>query len=243
MRRASPRTTAPRGTGPGTAIPLGSGARAISTSIPNLKAPRTLQYSLGFEQGFGGNYSFGVTGLYKDTKDLIGWEIMDDGVYEEVPFTDPFTGNEYTLYDPIVFPTVRKGNTPGFTVDPNADGYWQKYWALILTFNRRFADFWSMSASYTYSESTGLIAAYLSQYQSNPLYGSSLGSRSQLVPQRRRSAAAGRPAAHVPGPGELRPALEYERQHHGQPAERPTIQPAVPVAHHRLTGGDDDPGK
>ncbi len=143
---------------------------------PDLKAPRTLQYSLGFEQGFGGNYSFGVTGLYKDTKDLIGWEIMDDGVYDEVPFTDPFTGNEYTLYDPIVFPTVRKGNTPGFTVDPNADGYWQKYWALIVTFNRRFADFWSMSASYTYSESTGLIAAYLSQYQSNPLYGSSLGS-------------------------------------------------------------------
>ncbi len=70
---------------------------------------------------------------------------------------------------------MRKGNTPGFTVDPNADSYWQKYWAVILTFNRRFTDFWSMQASYTYSESTGLIAAYLSQWQSNPLYGSQPG--------------------------------------------------------------------
>ncbi len=101
---------------------------------------------------------------------------MDDGVYEDLPFTDPFTGNQYTLLDPIVFPTVRKGNTPGFTIDPNADSYWQKYWAVILTFNRRFTDFWSMQASYTYSESTGLIAAYLSQWQSNPLYGSRVGS-------------------------------------------------------------------
>ncbi len=143
---------------------------------PNLKAPRTLQYSIGFEQAIGNSYSFGVTGLYKDTKDLIGWEVMDDGVYEELPWTDPFTGDEYILLDPIVYPTLRKGNTPGFTVDPNIDGYWQEYWALILTFERRFSDFWSMQANYTYSESTGLIANYQSQYQSNPLYGSRTGS-------------------------------------------------------------------
>ncbi len=147
-----------------------------TTVDPNLKAPRTLQYSLGFEQAIGGKYSFGVTGVYKDTKDLIGWQVMDDGVYEELQFTDPFTGNQYTLLDPIVYPTVRKGNTPGFTIDPDADSYWQKYWGVTLTFNRRFTDFWSMQASYTYSQSTGLIAAYLSQYQSNPLYGSHTGS-------------------------------------------------------------------
>jgi hypothetical protein len=141
-----------------------------------LRAPRTLQYSIGFEHAFRDNYSFGVTGLYKDTKDLVGWEIMDDGVYEELPFTDPFTGNQYTLLDPIEDPTVRKGNTPGFTIDPEIDGYWQEYWAVIFTFNRRFADFWSMSASYTYSESTGLIPAFLSQWQFNPLYGGKAGS-------------------------------------------------------------------
>ncbi len=148
---------------------------------PDLKAPRTLQYSIGFEHGFGGNYSFGVTGLYKDTKNLVGWEIMDDGVYEELPWTDPFTGDEYTLLDPIESPTVRKGNRPGFTVDPNANEYWQEYWAVILTFERRFADFWSMRANYTYSKSTGLIPRYYHQGQNNPPYTSRDGSDPNTV--------------------------------------------------------------
>ena len=143
---------------------------------PNLKAPRTLQYSFGFEHSFAGHYAFGVTGLYKDTKDLVGWEIMDDGVYEELPWTDPFTGDEYILLDPIVLPTTRKGNTPGFTIDPDIDGYWQEYWALIFTFERRFTDFWSMMASYTYSESTGLIPTFYHQGQFNPPYGNRRGS-------------------------------------------------------------------
>jgi len=143
---------------------------------PNLKAPRTLQYSIGFEHAFAGSYSFGFTGLYKDTKDLVGWEIGDDGVYEEVPWTDPFTGDQYTLLDPIVYPTTRKGNEPGFTIDPNIDGYWQEYWALIFTFERRFTDFWSMMASYTYSESKGLIPRFLEQTQFNPFYGNRRGS-------------------------------------------------------------------
>jgi hypothetical protein len=146
------------------------------TVDPDLEAPRTLQYSIGFEHAFADNCSFGVTALYKDTTNLIGWEIMDDGVYDEVPFTDPFTGNQYTLLDPIELPTVRKGNRPGFTADPSADRYWQEYWAVILTFNRRFADFWSMQASYTYSESTGLIPSMLSQSQFDPLYGERDGS-------------------------------------------------------------------
>jgi outer membrane receptor protein involved in Fe transport len=148
----------------------------INNVDPNLKAPRTLQYSLSYEKSFAGKYSVGVLGVYKDTKDLIGWEILDDGIYEEVEFTDPFTGREYTLLDPIEFPTARKGNKPGFTIDPEADEYWQKYWAIVLTFNRRFTDNWSMQASYTYSESTGLIPRFLSQWQFNPFYGNKDGS-------------------------------------------------------------------
>jgi outer membrane receptor protein involved in Fe transport len=142
---------------------------------PDLKAPRALQYSLSVEKAIANKYSIGVLGVYKDTKDLVGWEILDDGVYEEMEFTDPFTGRQYTLLDPIEFPTVRKGNTPGFTINPDVDGYWQEYWAVILTFKRRFTDFWSMQASYTYSESTGLIPAFLSHRQFNPLYSSKDG--------------------------------------------------------------------
>ena len=142
---------------------------------PGLDPPRTLQYALGAERQLGSNYSVGLEGVFKDSTDLIGWEILDDGVYEEISFTDPFTGRTYTLLDPIEFPSVRKGNKPGFTVDPNADEYWQEYWGLMLTFNRRFADGWGFQGSYTYSESTGLIPRFLSQWQFNPFYSSREG--------------------------------------------------------------------
>jgi len=74
------------------------------------------------------------------------------------------------------FTTAIKGNEPGYTINPLVDkGYWQEYWAVILGFDRRFTDFWSMNASYTFSESTGLIPRFLSQWQFNPFYGSREG--------------------------------------------------------------------
>jgi Carboxypeptidase regulatory-like domain/TonB-dependent Receptor Plug Domain len=143
---------------------------------PGLQAPKTLQYALGFERELKDKYSYGVMGVYKDTTHGIGWEFLDDGVYQPAQFTDPFNGREYTVLNPIVFPTVRKGNKPGYTAAGYLDDYWSKYWGVVLTFNRRFADWWSMQASYTYSKSTGLNPRALSQWQNNPLYGSREGS-------------------------------------------------------------------
>jgi hypothetical protein len=147
---------------------------------PDLKAPRTLQYALGWEKQIGDKYSVGIQGVYKDTSDLIGWEILGDGIHGETQFTDPFTGQSYTIFDyncdGCVFPSIRKGNKPGVTVDPSADAYFQEYYAAIVTLNRRFTDWWSMQASYTYSESTGLIPRFHSQYQFNPFYSSRQGS-------------------------------------------------------------------
>ena len=145
---------------------------------PNLKPPKTYQYSLGFERQLGTKYSVGVLGVYKDTSNQIGWEFLNDGVYEDLPYTDPFNGRQYTLLNPVDdgFPTVRKGNRPGYTAAGYLDDYWAQYWGVVLTFNRRFTDWWGMQASYTYSESTGLNPRALSQYQNNPLYGSKEGS-------------------------------------------------------------------
>lgn len=143
---------------------------------PDLEAPRTLQYSLGFETELHDNYSLGVMGVYKDTSNQIGWEILGDGVYEEIQFTDPIDGRTYTLLDPIEFPTVRKGNQPGFTAAGFLDDYWSEYYGAVLTLNRRFSGRWGMQASYTYSESTGLNPRALSQWQNNPIYGSKEGS-------------------------------------------------------------------
>jgi len=143
---------------------------------PDLRAPRTLQYSLGFEREFRSVYSYGAMVVFKDSTDGIGWEILDDGAYETFDWTDPFTGQQYTLLDPVVFPTIRKGNGPGFTVEGQLDDYWAEYKALILTLNRRFADGWSLQASYTYSNSKGLHPLALFTWQNNSLFNGKSGS-------------------------------------------------------------------
>jgi outer membrane receptor protein involved in Fe transport len=143
---------------------------------PDLQPPQTYQYALGFERELGNKYSIGVLGVYKDTSNQIGWQFLDDGVYETFQFTDPFNGREYTLRDYSVFPTTRKGNGPGDTAAGPLPDYWGKYWGVVLEFNRRFTDWWGMQASYTYSDSTGLNPRALSQWQNNPLYGSKEGS-------------------------------------------------------------------
>ncbi len=149
-----------------------------SSVDPNLKAPQTLQYSLGFEQELGTKYSVGALFVYKDTSNNIGWKILDDGVYDPFIFTDPYNGRQYELWNVVdgQFPTAIKGNGPGVTSAGARDDYWQKYTGIILTFNRRFTDWWGLNASYTYSESTGLNSRPWSQYQNNPMYGSKIGS-------------------------------------------------------------------
>ncbi|HEY7160236.1 MAG TPA: TonB-dependent receptor, partial [Acidobacteriota bacterium] len=42
---------------------------------PDLKPPRTLQFSVGYEHQIGQSMAFGTQYVYKTTKDLIGWEI------------------------------------------------------------------------------------------------------------------------------------------------------------------------
>jgi len=149
----------------------------LTTTVdPDLRAPRTLQYSLGFEREFRDVYSFGAQIVYKDSKDGIGWQILNDGVYETFDWTDPFTGQQYTLLDPVVFPTIRKGNGPGFTVEGDLENYWAEYKGLVLTFNRRFTDWWGLQASYTYSDSNGLSPSALTGGQWGVTLNSKRGS-------------------------------------------------------------------
>ena len=49
------------------------------------------------EQQFKDDYSFGMLGVYKDTSNQIGWEFLDDGVYETDPVHRPVQRPAYTL--------------------------------------------------------------------------------------------------------------------------------------------------
>lgn len=141
----------------------------------DLKAPRTLQYSAGFDHQINDSVAFGVQYIHKDTKDLVGWEILG-GVWEQVPFVDPFTGAQYTLLSQVEVPTLRKGNQPGDFPGGENLRYEQTYDGVVFTFDKRFSDRWGFSASYTWSRSEGLIPRMLSQTQFNPFYGSKEGS-------------------------------------------------------------------
>jgi hypothetical protein len=151
---------------------IGSEDTAFS---PDLKAPRTLQYSIGFERQIGQWASASVQYVHKDASDMVGWEILG-GTYENVPFTDPFTGTQYNALSIVDRPTIRKGNDPGdFPGSENLD-YESQYDGLVLQFDKRYANNWGFSASYTLSKSEGVIPRPHNQSQFNPFYGSKEGS-------------------------------------------------------------------
>jgi outer membrane receptor protein involved in Fe transport len=142
---------------------------------PGLDPPRSEQSSLGVERQIGATMALGAAVVYKETKDLIGWEILDDGIYEPVPYTDPFTGKQYTLLnlcDEGCRPaTIRKGNRPGAGSLTPDEEYHQKYRALMLTLNKRRSNGWSLKSSYTWSRSEGLIPRPKRQTQGSALFG------------------------------------------------------------------------
>ena len=144
----------------------------------DIKAPRTLQYSAGFEHQFSDSMSGGVQYIYKDTKDLIGWEIIG-GNYFTTTFTDPFTGAQYSILnipDEASRPIIRKGNDPGSFPGSEDLDYFQTYHGVLFTFQRRFSKNFGFNANYTWSKSEGLIPDMLDDTQFNPLYGSRDGS-------------------------------------------------------------------
>ncbi len=143
---------------------------------PNLQPPETDQFTLGWERRLGESYTLGIQGVYKETENMIGWEILDDGVTERVPWTNPFTGETEQLISILEQPTTRKGNAPGpGSAAPPGVGYHQEYEGVVVSFGRRYRDGWSFQSSYTWSESTGFIPRPISQGQGNPFYTSSEG--------------------------------------------------------------------
>ena len=143
---------------------------------PNMKRPETDQYALGYDQQLG-NFVVGAQIVISETTDLIGWEILGDGVYEDVPFVNPLTGETIILKNIIVEPTTRKSNSPGpgANVPPGTD-YWQEYEGYFLTFaKRRGGGRWSLDSSLGWSESRGQQPLNLSQSQNNWFYTSREG--------------------------------------------------------------------
>ncbi|MCP3995278.1 MAG: hypothetical protein GY722_09465, partial [bacterium] len=117
------------------------------TFDPNLKLPETNQFTIGYEHRVAPNTSLRVQAIYKDTKNLIGWEILGDGVYEMLPWTNPVTGESQPIASILVQPTTRKGNRPGAgSLAPPGQQFEQDYKGAFLVLNKGHANGWSMMA-------------------------------------------------------------------------------------------------
>ena len=143
-----------------------------NTVDPNLKPPETDQFTLGYEHQIGSETTrWGSRASTRRPINLIGWEILDDGVYEMIPWTNPFTGEVIELASIVEQPTTRKGNRPGAgSLAPPGKSFTRTSRGAFLTFNKRYSDGWSMMASYTWSDSNGFLPKPTSEVQGDPFY-------------------------------------------------------------------------
>jgi hypothetical protein len=125
---------------------------------PGVENAQTWEYTLGFEHQLTATSTIGISAAYKQTTNLMGWYIVDDGEFNWETIINDVTGEEIQLKDylPLAEPTRLKGNSTG----PGALGgdrpYEQEYKGVFLTYTKRLSNNWDLFASYSWSESTGL---------------------------------------------------------------------------------------
>jgi Carboxypeptidase regulatory-like domain/TonB dependent receptor-like, beta-barrel/TonB-dependent Receptor Plug Domain len=119
------------------------------TMDPNSKHPYTDQFSIGIEREILPDLSVGLTGIYKYSADMFGFE--DRGAtYEQVERVSPDNGQTYLVWNQVSGPETNE-----FWLT-NPKGWEQKYRGLILTLDKRYSHRWMMNASVTWSKADGL---------------------------------------------------------------------------------------
>ena len=130
--------------------------------VEGTKGPVAMEYTLSVEQQVGATSSISAQGVYKKTKNLIGWHILDDADYDVFEYTDPGTGQVFPLrYYENGDPTRMKGNSTGAGVLGGDRPYEQEYAGLNLMYKRRFSKNWDMLASYSYYKAWGLNPSFM----------------------------------------------------------------------------------
>ena len=141
-----------------------------------MKPPEFDQYAVGYEQQLSDSLTIGAELVIKEGTNLIGWHILDDGVYEHVPFVNPEAGETMTLFSIIEEPTRRKGNSPGPGANAPPDArYYQDYEGFFVTLRKRQVGRWGLNASLGYSKSSGRNSRPLNQIQGQPFFGNQEG--------------------------------------------------------------------
>ncbi len=150
------------------------GNEDFALPVEGMERPQTDEFAVGYEQQLG-NYTVGAQVVITETTDLIGWQLQGGGVFEDVPYLNPLTGETITLRNIIDQPILRKANDP--SADPNVPlaKFEQDYKGVFLTFNKRHTGRWSLNASLGWSEAKGVSQRPLNQNQGQAFYTGSEG--------------------------------------------------------------------
>jgi len=133
---------------------------------PNLKAPYSDLFSLGFAREIIPNLSIDIQGIYKKEKNLMAfWNI--GGIYEQVPMVSPDNGQTYMVYNQL------NGGTNKFEIT-NPPGFEYTYKGVILSLSKRFSHGWLLNASLAFSRAEGLGLATTSSTEGFETYQSGI---------------------------------------------------------------------
>ena len=122
--------------------------RAQISVDPDIKAPSTDQYSVGFEREIARNIGASISYVHKRARRQIGWRDTG-GVFGTQTVTTP-TGGTLTVFPLLNDPSARQ------YLRTNGPGYYARYNGVLFTLQRRYANRWTASANYTYSIASGL---------------------------------------------------------------------------------------
>ena len=119
---------------------------------PEMRAPRTDEYSVSVDRAVGHQLTMSMSYVHKDGSNFISWtDVAGKYVEGTQKLADERTVTVYRLDTTITLPAARR-----FLLT-NPDGYSLTYDGLVMATERRRANGWQASASYTWSRAYGLL--------------------------------------------------------------------------------------
>jgi TonB-dependent receptor-like protein len=119
---------------------------------PDMRAPRTDEYSIGVERAFGDRLSVGMAYVHKHARQIIGWEDVAGQYIEGTQILADGSSVPVYRLDTLVTPPVDRR----FRL-MNPDGYSMTYNGVVVTVEKRRSHGWQASGSYTGSKAYGLL--------------------------------------------------------------------------------------
>ena len=125
---------------------------------PESRAPRTDQFSVGFDHELAPRLALAVTYVRKRQTDLLGWNV-DNATYSTVPYTLA-DGRSIDVHPITSDPDARffrLGNVHCRGVAHRCDPMFMHYDGLVVALEKRMADRYQVQASYVRSRARGLL--------------------------------------------------------------------------------------